>query len=258
MKWTTHTSTYMCAHTHSSLLLSLSLTNSMVARASSAELCPFSEFWMTRLGTYTQLCWPACRQLSSPCDRQDSQLSSPCDRQDSQLSSPWDRQDSQLSSPCDRQDSQLSSPWDRQDSQLSSPWDRQDSQLSSPWDRQDSKYHARRLIPISSSLTMLMWQSVWENADSTHWETDSYIMSTYNVDVWNVWENVDSTCWETDSYIISAYNVDVWSVWENEMNISQVQLNKCLSVTFEDSCDIAVIRSHGSDRNKVHIALAAP
>ena len=174
MKWTTHTSTYMCAHTHSSLLLSLSLTNSMVARASSAELCPFSEFWMTRLGTYTQLCWPACRQLSSP-------------------------------------------------------WDRQDSQLSSPWDRQDSKYHARRLIPISSSLTMLMWQSVWENADSTHWETDSYIISTYNVDVWNVWENVDSTCWETDSYIISAYNVDVWSVWENEMNISQVQLNKCLS-----------------------------
>ena len=76
---------------------------------------------------------------------------------------------------------------------------------------------------------MLMWQSVWENADSTHWETDSYIISTYNVDVWNVWENVDSTCWQTDSYIISAYNVDVWSVCENEMNISQVKLNKCLS-----------------------------
>ena len=47
--------------------------------------------------------------------------------------------------------------------------------------------------------------------------------------MWNVWENVDSTCWETDSYIISAYNADVWSVWENEMNISQVPFNKCLS-----------------------------
>ena len=138
MKWTTHSQAHtwhVHTHTHSSLLLSLSFTNSMVARASSAELCPFSEFWMTRLGTYTHLCWPACRQLSSP----------------------WDRQDSQLSSP-----------WDKQDSQLFSPWDRQHSQLSSPWDRQDSKYHARRLIPISSSLTTLMWQSVWENADSTH------------------------------------------------------------------------------------------